>query len=137
MSRKWVKVGSVGKFLYDDSDDDAVSTDGVISAAGIPTGPNHLIRKSDFDGYNEEHEIENPETLARFYSLSFTNSNLVGGILTIDHTIERMPVIVGIYNHLMHPVLADIEIQNETRVLVDLTNYVGGITGTWRAVLIG
>lgn len=70
------------------------------------------------------------------YQLSFTNSDLVSNILTVNHNLDQKHVSVTVFNNSDTQIIPDeVTLIDSNSLQVDLTSF-GTITGTWTALVI-
>lgn len=73
---------------------------------------------------------------AGVFRTSFTNTTLVGGVMTITHNLAQY-IQVEIYDNNNKKVIPDeVTATSATQVTVDLTSF-GTLSGTWNAVVVG
>jgi len=69
------------------------------------------------------------------YILPFTNADLVGGVLTVTHGMQKAYVLASVYDETNSIVIPDnITILNNTQLNVDLNSFIP-ITGTWGIII--
>lgn len=54
MTIRYVSLGSVGPYIYDDSDFDGLHTTGQLAVEEAPTEPEHVMRLADMTGNTEQ-----------------------------------------------------------------------------------
>jgi hypothetical protein len=74
---------------------------------------------------------------SKVYRDTFSNGDLIAGILTINHNLNRQIVIVQVSNNLNHVIVPDlVTLSSSNSVAVDLTSY-GVLTGNWNVIVRG
>jgi len=71
----------------------------------------------------------------RKYSATFTNADLINGILTITHSLETKLVSVTIYNEISQQITSDFTLTGINTLIADLSSW-GIITGTWSIIIL-
>lgn len=80
---------------------------------------------------------KNGSSYGNIYKVSFTNTDLAAGILTVTHNLGTQYNLIQIYDNNNKMVLPDeITATSTTVATIDLGAY-GTITGTWNVVVIG
>ena len=68
---------------------------------------------------------------------TFSNGDLVAGILTVNHNLNRQIVVVQVSNNLNQVIVPDlVTLTASNRVTVDLTSY-GTLSGNWNVIVRG
>lgn len=76
-------------------------------------------------------------TTSQIYRISFTNSDLIVGILTVNHNLGSELVAPAIYNHFKNQILpAGVHLVDENNLEVDLVAF-QPLSGTWQIIVIG
>lgn len=76
-------------------------------------------------------------TTAKSYTTSFTNGNLLGGIITINHNLGSQFALVQVSNNLNQIVSPDsITLSSGNSCVIDLSSF-GVISGTWNVSVRG
>lgn len=79
--------------------------------------------------------IEVPGAVTTVHRASFTNADLVSGILTVAHSLNEQYVLVEISDNNNNVIIPDeITFTNTTSLTVDLTTF-GTLAGTWNIVV--
>lgn len=68
------------------------------------------------------------------YRQSFTNSDLISGILTVNHTLAEQYVLVQVYDNNNRLINPDNIQCNLNQTIIDLTSF-GSIPGTWNIIV--
>ena len=76
-------------------------------------------------------------TNSRVYRDSFSSVELVAGILTVNHNLNRQIVIVQVSNNVNQVIVPDLVTLTSTNtVTIDLSSY-GVIPGNWNVIVRG
>lgn len=76
-------------------------------------------------------------TNSRVYRSTFNSGNLVAGILTVNHNLNRQIVILQISNNLNQVIVPDlVTLTNTNSATVDLSSY-SPLTGNWNVIVRG
>jgi hypothetical protein len=68
------------------------------------------------------------------YTTTFTNSDLVAGILTVTHNLGTLTPLYAVYNDSSKNINPSITITGLNTLTIDLSDSWGTISGTWRAI---
>jgi hypothetical protein len=113
----------------------SVGTGSVTNAVSADSGT--TATSADATGTVIKNGSPTAQTTAVRYTRSFTNSDLVAGVLTVTHNTGNRYVVVAVYSNTSVQVTPDTVTATSTTVCtIDLSSQ-GVLTGTWNLSLVG
>jgi hypothetical protein len=96
---------------------------GFLGRSSTGSGPGELLEPADARAL-----------LGNHYSVTFDNTDLVSGVLTVTHNLgEQYPSNITVYDNNDNPIVSpdEIDATSTTAMDIDLSSF-GTLTGTWR-----